>query len=272
MPTRSDTPRAPSRYGVYRRRAYWPYMVRPSVLQPSITEFTLYNSADGGSDEVTVTTSDVTSGDAWSAVNNNSGTGEVKWDTAKSHSGANSIRFTGGTTGGAFVRWDRTVGGQVSYSRGYLWWPTLAANNTICQPMNSGSGCASIRANFTSNKLEILDSTVTGPTASLKVFSANEQVRIETRVFHDTAAGTIDCRLFYGANLDGTTPDETLTQTGKNTQAACDGFRWGSINTGGATLWWDDFGFSNLNWLGPVVVGGSTDMLDPFGMSGFFGA
>lgn len=231
----------------------------------SIIAFNVSYTFNGGSDETTITTSDTGSGDQFFAITNAAAGSEVVYDSAWSKSGQFSGRFTGGTGGGGFARWewDNTTGGT-TYFRGYFRGPSSApaANLNILQPALDGTAAGAVRIDATTGVLRVIDSTFSGPSSpSTFAFEGNNEViRIELKTTHDTTSGSMEARLFYGANIDGDTPDETLSISGKNTLSGYDAMRIGMISSSGPSVWWDEVAWTNVTWIGPLSTSGALQL------------
>jgi hypothetical protein len=97
-------------------------------------------------------------------------------------------------------------------------------------------------------------SNLSNPTAySASAAPLNQWIRAE--VWWNRPASTQTLRLFYGANVDGTTPDETLTAAaGGSSTAATIRFGDGYVPTTSYTVDIDDSATSTAGWLGPAVT------------------
>lgn len=72
----------------------------------------------------------------------------------------------------------------------------------------------------------------------------------------DTTA--VECRVFYGANLEGSTADETFGAIGTPTNTAGTGGTFGRVTFGVSTsstttMSLDSLGYSDVGWLGSVI-------------------
>lgn len=258
--------------------------LRPLLLgglaPPAVTTFSLLNGVEG-TNATTLTGGSggntTTDGDYFDAINT-SGTAPdgLTFDTGVFHGGASSAKFDSTNTGNEYVEWSTQMPDNTSgtfFARCYLYigaYPTGSNSKLIRLLDSTATEAANVTLN-TTGTLRTIDSVANqgGLTTTL---SLNTWYRVECS-FPLSASGTLLLRLFYGANLEGTTPDEETNNTSADTQTATGDFasvRFG--NTGiGAVTYMDDFGASNITWLGPRAPATSYAPVDPFMMAGFFG-
>jgi hypothetical protein len=106
------------------------------------------------------------------------------------------------------------------------------------------------------NKIRLLAGTV-AQTTSATTITNNQPFRIEAFVDHTNNAVT--CHLFVGANVEGTTPDETFSFTGVALGAvSSDRIRIGTGASTALTFWSDGVAAATDTWIGPL--GGVTNI------------
>lgn len=89
-----------------------------------------------------------------------------------------------------------------------------------------------------------------GPTAT--VIPLNQWIRIEFRVFHDAAVGSVEAKFFYTPG--SSTPDETLTSPSSwNTGAPANTTFGSGADTWGTTIWMDALVANATSYPGPFV-------------------
>lgn len=214
-----------------------------------MTEFN--HTFEGGVAGAAISTSDVGNGTAWSTLNTGTG-GTLTYSTTNVAAGALAGYFLNGSAGSAYAR--AVVAGHTQhYWRAYTVLTTTTANMIIARWNLAGTAGLVLRFNSTSGKLEVRNAsaTLTNGTTT-KSFVANEKFRWELLYNLSTTAATATLRLFYGANLHGTTPDETLDATGVTTTATADQADFGNISgVPSAGSYWDEIKGSTLGWIGP---------------------
>lgn len=197
------------------------------------------------------------SGDFFNAVTATAGT--VTFSTSAAMVGSLGVAFTqdATTSTAQLVRWSGT-NYTVAYMRAYVKFPTLpAANFIFMRAQRTSVNRALIRMSSTGN-IQLADSAGTLRYTSTKAFTANEAFRIETHFAFDATNGHMEARLFWGANLNGTTPDETVGVFTDNWNLGgpdADFFDYGNLTNGtGTTRYMDALGFSDTTWVGPAVT------------------
>ncbi len=243
---------------------------------------TLNYTFEGGADEVTITTSDTGSGDAFDGVNipaqgGSPAVAEVKYDDdALVADGVMGCRIRSTDAGSAFLLWDASIGSATeSYVRCYFRRPTsLPGDRQIIQIRSSAPAhIFSARLNSSGN-VKLHDAAGTARYTSSKAFASAEDFRLEIHVSHNATNGHMEGELYYGANIHGTTPDESFGSSTDNwnTGAAIDHLRVGHVTVAGAgtneTIFLDELAFSTVDWIGPAAGGGGApgtipDLVEP---------
>lgn len=113
---------------------------------------------------------------------------------------------------GNFSIQSRAVPGGVLYWRRYYKWdattPAPSASSAICAIYDTnGVIMGSVRV-LSSGLVQLRSATATQVDVSTHAVTADEEWRIN---YHPVVGGTSTVQLFYGANVHGTTPDETLS-------------------------------------------------------------
>lgn len=232
------------------------------------------NNFEGGSDGTTITTgnSGGASGTAFDGVSRDAtGTpGVVAFSNVQARAGALSGRFqVGSVTAITAANWS-TARGTITddFVRAYFY---LTSSFTLNMGVIKWYSAA--LANYGSilwggagaNKLSILNNvgaSIAGP--STTVLSLNAWHRLEAHHFADTAAAQTTLRIFAGVNVNGTTPDETLTSTtyaGPTTSTGrvdigCAAAGGASEPSSSGFLYADDIVAGGTDWIGPVAVTG----------------
>lgn len=215
---------------------------------------------EGGSDETTITSSDTGSGDHFDSLTIGANGAEAKYDTAWAAKGSLSGRFTAGNpTGIATAIWTGLNTTAPVWLRSY-------ARFVIPSPVNFGvwvvkqqddtTTALNLRLN-TTGKMSILDSSNAIKYTTTKTFTNLEAFRVELKVTPGAGTGACELRLFFGANIDGTTPDESTTLTSQQFGTGIGALTIGVNQGTGTSVWYDGLGVSTTDWLGPIV-GGNT--------------
>lgn len=140
------------------------------------------------------------------------------------------------------------------YVRVYLQLTGLPSGNTsLLQAYKSSGGTFLCEVQVTSaGKIRLRNSSFVAVATSTHTFSAGDEVRVEWDPNPGTS-NTQTLRLFYGANLDGATPDETLT----GATGTAGNVEWLIVGVNSSATWHfraDAIGIDNATWLGPVGV------------------
>jgi hypothetical protein len=231
--------------------------VVPAGAAP-VTATALSYSAEGGVVGATPTTSDTFSGDPFNVIT--PGAGTITFDSAHPAQGLRGLKFTTSTTAASpLVEWtSATIGAAVTtdYTRVYGWLPALPSAFTNVMRLYSGATAVGRLQISTTGTLRYFSDALATPAslgASTWSVPTGALFRLEMRVIH-AATGSVDLRLFTGANVHGTTPDQTVTITG-NTGTNADRVQFG-VGAGNSlasyTIFLDEFGWSGVDWLGPA--------------------
>jgi hypothetical protein len=220
----------------------------------------LENSFEGGSDSTSITAgnSGGDSGDAFDSVN---ASGSLEYDTDITINDSVTGLLTAGTTQSPFVRWDGTSWSQPSEAWARMYFQvsdaTPTSNFTIIAFKEANTTTTGCDVRLTTDGKIQLRAPFTTRYESTYTVSGDTPVRLEVHVISHASTGHIEARLFYGANLNGTTPDETFGgtvdewDTGDGTIGAVN---FGCVSTpaqAGFTMSVDGIGLSDADWLGP---------------------
>jgi hypothetical protein len=222
----------------------------------------LANNFDGGTDGVNITTSDVGSGDAFSAVTPG-GDDTIKYTTDQAHSNGLSAEIVrGATIRACYYEW--TGLGNITtsvYHRQYVYLPALpggAENLFITNVRTSAGTVAFLRINA-DGTISDLNSASSVISTSTTVVPTGQWFRLEWRVLAHASAGQSEWKLFSaispGDGADGITPTETANNSGLNTGASIDVWRFSAGTSADTvttfTYYQDDIAISSTGWLGP---------------------
>lgn len=196
------------------------------------------------------------SGNAWSSIN-----GTVTTTTAQFAHGTKSVKLditpSSSLQG---VMWDETAfrinTATTVYLRFYFRLESHTNLNHRWVTIGSSGGLdylggLLLKPNGT---FDLTDATVTGRATS-SVLSLNQWYRVEIQLVSHATNGSMTVRLFTGANLEGTTPSETVSYTNQNTNGnPAQWFNFGGTSASGTFgMWLDSAEVTDLGWPGPFV-------------------
>lgn len=126
-----------------------------------------------------------------------------------------------------------------------------SADTAIVQGATSGGVYACEVQMRTTGIIRIRNASSTAVATSAHTFAAGDAFRLE---WNPQPGGTQTLRLFWGANIDGTTPDETLSGTtgGSGTIGR---FLDGTCNSATFTHAWAGVAVDDTTWVGPAAPG-----------------
>jgi hypothetical protein len=189
--------------------------------------------------------------------------GTMTYDNTQSAVGSQSLRLNATTN--CYLKWldedlgrigGSYVGGlSTSYTRMYLRLPALPSSTRRIMQVNDSAGtqCAAIEV-LTSGVIRVKNVANTLDLTSIAL-NANEWVRLELKVVHG-AAGNAELRVYQGANVNGTTPDDTQT-TATTADYGLDANEWRIGSTASIVQdgHLDDIAISDVDWCGPASPG-----------------
>jgi hypothetical protein len=228
-----------------------------SMFSPRSLAFT----AAGGTAGAAVTIADTGSGSALDQVSQS--TGSVTYEADHPARGNLGVRCAvGATTGTPYVGWTAASTGGVNAhttTRLYGWIPAYATGFTnLVRVANGGTQVGRLQLSAAGALRYWSDAAAASLGITAWSLPVGELFRLEMQVEH-AAAGTVDLRLFTGANVHGNVPDQTLSLSG-NTGGGVDGVQYG-IASGNSiasyTIYLDEIAWSNTtDWIGPAAVQG----------------
>lgn len=216
----------------------------------------LANNADGGVNGATVSTADTGSGDAWNSVVIAAGTGLLY--SPATPRGPLSIGIPQPASGlPTYTLWTGlgSLTGSV-YFRMYCYFHALPSANTWVFRAESAAAARSANIRVQTNGfVQASNAAGTAIVASLGTvaIAVGRWIRIEVRVLSSTTVGEVEWRLYNEA--DSTVITETKAVTAQVLAANTGQVRWGTAETsiyGNQTAFFDDFGVSSVDWLGPI--------------------
>lgn len=178
--------------------------------------------------------------------------GTAVYDSARFAHGAQSGRFSTAANSGASR-------GYVSsptepYGRAYLYLTANPPSNARFAEFYNVATLRLMLRVLSDGRVAITDAGFTNKATSTAL-PLNAWHRIEWRAATGTAANLVEVRIFSGVNMDGSTPDQTISAASM-TVDAWDRMGFGVMFSSAQTYdWWiDDVGLSDTGWLGPAVT------------------
>lgn len=192
--------------------------------------FDLSNTAEGGTDGVTVTpaNSGGASGDAFNVVSIGPD-GELTFEDAHPAHGALGYRYnvTGAGAQRCYTAWTLAAVTEIFHTA-YLFREAEIGTGGI--PFVALYSVVALKAYVRLNlngTIRVADS-LNAPTDGLVPISFGAQNRIELYVLASATVGQLEARLYRGSNFDGATPDEIITSPAtRNTGVSWDQVRQG---------------------------------------------
>lgn len=232
------------------------------------------NTFEGGSDGTTVTTGN-SGGASGTAFNDvvKAADGTVAFSNVQKR-GTLACRFQQVTAGDCHVAWNETTKGALTddYVRAYMYLTNaFTLNNDQIEWWSAAFGfMGSIRWTST-GAFTIANASASPVATSATTVGAGEWCRIEAHKHADTSAGFITCRIFKGADLEGTTPTEEFgtssTWADPATSSTWDYFGMptaiGSQPPSSGFLYMDDIAAGGTDWLGPTITDPGLALREP---------
>lgn len=223
------------------------------------------NSFESGTLSNTIATSGSASPDAWDAVSIGA-QATYTYDNAHVHAGSLAAKLVTGSAGTniAYLQWAH---GAVAtqFGRVYLYGTVNGTDSIFLRAENAGAVQCALRFQNATNKIQLVNQAGTVVATMGTAISLNALCRIEWKfVAASGATGTMDARQFVGANVDGTTPDDSIGATSVVTSndVQFDGVRLGNMaNDSGLTYWFDDYEVNDTGYPGPAAVGATQRFL-----------
>lgn len=186
------------------------------------------------------------------------GSAVIEGDTGLSLSGGVSGRVV--TTSSQFAIATNTFGSLVS-TRYWRWYMRLAVDPTSNEIVASARSGGTNRAQFRLNngRTTSLRNGFVAVATTTTVLTVGEWYRIEWKI--DNAGGDHRLRLFHGANLHGTTPDEEISSS--YSEGTFDDFSIGVVSAGSAQeINYDEIAGDDADWVGPIATSGDPATVD----------
>lgn len=201
-----------------------------------------------GTNGNTITISDLGSATAWDTVNI-AGSATLTYSNAHSAHGSLAAAFTANANQ-VELSWNSAFGTLTNhYGRLYLYQTTRVQGNFMVVE-DSGGKVASL-SQQASGVVDLNDANATWVTTA-NALPTNAWCRVEWRVIHSATLGQVTCRLFLGANVDGSTPDEEAAMVAdRDTHTQGVNIRIGSYDAAGV-FWLDDIVAGASGWPGPA--------------------
>ena len=209
----------------------------------------------GGSDEATITTGN-SSYDSLFA----SGSASLAFDDAvdlfSGLSGRHLTTASGETTN---WRWDHTAETELWFRYYFRISDATPASNFVLFAFHNGANRIAEVQITSGGLIRLRDNGNTQRYINSTPVTANEWVRIEGHFVFSTTTGHMELQIFMGANVNGTTPDETIGNQTDNwdTGASSDNIRGGLISSPAQaiTLWDTRISVDDAAFPGPVITG-----------------
>jgi hypothetical protein len=195
---------------------------------------------EGGASGATITTTNT----GFAAV---VGTAAV-FDNTQFVLGSQSARFPGGSTQSVQESFTAT---SVRYFRRYFRMTGLPSATTIISHARSGTTArAQMRVMITTGKLQLRNGLIADGADSTTSLVADTWYRLEWKL--DATAQTQTLRIFHGANLHGTTPDEEMVRLFDT--GTFDNIIDGQITSATWVTYEDAFASDPSDWPGPIAA------------------
>jgi len=222
----------------------------------------LSNSFEGGTEgaNITVANSGGGNGNAFDGVAFDNFT---EYDNAFAAHGSQSGLLAASANAPAPV-WNTSWPGSTTvWTRAYMRFTdaTPAASTVIHEVRELNGTTVGCDVRLTTTGTIQLRAPATLRYTSSTVITDNSWFRIELQVDSSATVGHIQCRLFVGANVNGTTADESFGSAVDNWDTGdgtVGGWRTGWGTTSTANMWIDEVSMSDVGWLGPYVAPGGT--------------
>lgn len=210
----------------------------------------LVNTFEGGSNGTTISTANSggVSGNPFDAF-----ASTPTFSTTVAHSGTLCMSATTGAQ--KQVEWNTTslgTGNATLFGRCYF---QTTGNAGVRIVQGDGATTSDIFRITLVTTTSLIAVNINGGTnvSSTTALANNTWMRIDFQFALSGTTATITARLFFGANIEGTVPTETLTQSGASTDAAINIIRFGSGSSVTPTLFFDDVAVTDQGYPGPLL-------------------
>lgn len=212
---------------------------------------------DLGTSGNVVAAADAGSADAWNTVAN-PGSAITYSTTQKRGPLAAKIDGTSAAFAQQDLEWTDSFGLR-TYGRAYVY-PTAAVGGRWIAALQAGvTFIGSISVSNVDRTLGLGDKNGAPQAASVTPLPLNQWTRIEFMFFSSATVGQIEVKMFVGANVDGTSPDETVTTPATiNTSGnAMDSVWFGNPDGAANVAYWDDIVGGANSYPGPTALASS---------------
>lgn len=196
-----------------------------------------------------------TTNSGFTAVGGTSTNGSRTFTSTGPHDGALCGKFTAGsTTGSMWGRYDLAAASSTIYLRQYVKFTgAFPSNGTGIGYLRNSGGTVLARLEVNSAGTFDIKNGTTLQATSTTTATLDQWCRLEWGL---NAATGQELRIYVGANVEGTTPDETITGAFTATTGQQMLLGWGG-NTANRTMYLDAVAIDNATWVGPLVSGGT---------------
>jgi hypothetical protein len=216
----------------------------------------LFNTFEGGTDGTTITTSN-SGGDSGTAFTFVNAVGTRRFNAANARHGSMGVELDAPAGEVPYLMWRSTAwpGSTTAWVRMYFKLTDVTGTNFTIMQFRRADGTAigtDVRVT-TASKITLRPNISTQYTSSTTL-STNTWYRLEIQLDSNSSTGHIQARLFYGANLEGATPDESFgsaTDNWNTGDGTVGGWSFGLVsNPGTNTMFMDSVGISDVGWIG----------------------
>lgn len=221
---------------------------------------TTRNNTCEGTNTNTVTTSNTGGADQFDEIILSGAGTTCTFSNTQAHSGSTSIKLHyANVASTASVRWSGITGTANGYTRFYIYATAQpGANTRLISWVGSGANRCGVQW-LTTGKLRILNGSGSSVSTGTVNVPLNQWVRVEFDVTGlSGTTGNAAVRFYSGAQLEGSTPDETISASGLTTGGATiDDVRIGTSNTAVTHAWdlyVDRIDYSDVAQPGPSLT------------------
>lgn len=217
---------------------------------------------EAGTNGNTITTSDTGSADAWDNVVISGATYKYVNDSV-AH-GSLAAQLAQGTNSSSYLEWTSLGAITDYYGRIYFRTEVVNATRVLAAAYNANGLCWYIYTNATGNIGIDKGNLGTTPSVTTSTILADTWYRIEFHISHSSSEaatdGSCELKFFDNSNIDGSTPDDTVTSAANmGMRANATKMRYG-IGCGVATypntiVYFDDLVIGATSYPGPAGVG-----------------
>jgi hypothetical protein len=130
-----------------------------------------------------------------------------------------------------------------------------SSNRIITLQTAADAEICALRLHSTAGVISLVNSANTIAVSATTTWAVNDLFRFDWQADYNDGADTLalSVRIFKGANVEGTTPDETISNTFTSVTAPCTKVRVGNYNTGTWDFYFDTLRLNDaLEWIGPL--------------------